>query len=235
MDNIYSIIGQLPNELKSCFMAFDNVLLSNITEIRLRINKPIIIYILDKPYFISKYDKLINHYTDSVRYLSGEEFKFILDNICNNSYHTHINTMINGYVTDNYGSRVGIAGEAVYKDSALTSVKNVESLNIRISHNIIDCSRNILNTLYLKSSPSIIIAGPPASGKTTILRDMTRLLSSGYAGKYRKVSVIDERKEFACKELFPEANEIHCVSFDKADSYFPKEANACYVLSLIHI
>lgn len=50
MDNIYSIIGQLPNELKSCFMAFDNVLLSNITEIRLRINKPIIIYILDKPY-----------------------------------------------------------------------------------------------------------------------------------------------------------------------------------------
>ena len=197
MDNIYSIIGQLPNELKSCFMAFDNVLLSNITEIRLRINKPIIIYILDKPYFISKYDKLINHYTNSVRYLSGEEFKFILDNICNNSYHTHINTMINGYVTDNYGSRVGIAGEAVYKDSALTSVKNIESLNIRISHNIIDCSRNILNTLYLKSSPSIIIAGPPASGKTTILRDMTRLLSSGYAGKYRKVSVIDERKELS--------------------------------------
>lgn len=42
--------------------------------------------------------------------------------------------------------------------------------------------------------------------------------------------VIDERKEFACKELFPEANEIHCVSFDKADSYFPKEANACYVI-----
>jgi len=197
MDNIYSIIGQLPNELKSCFMAFDNVLLSSITEIRLRINKPIIIYILDKPYFISKYDKLINHYTNSVRYLSGEEFKFILDNICNNSYHTHINTMINGYVTDNYGSRVGIAGEAVYKDSALTSVKNIESLNIRISHNIIDCSRNILNTLYLKSSPSIIIAGPPASGKTTILRDMTRLLSSGYAGKYRKVSVIDERKELS--------------------------------------
>ena len=42
--------------------------------------------------------------------------------------------------------------------------------------------------------------------------------------------VIDERKEFACKELFPEANEIHCVSFDKADSYFPKETNTCYVI-----
>ena len=42
--------------------------------------------------------------------------------------------------------------------------------------------------------------------------------------------VIDERKEFACKELFPEANEIYCVSFDKADSYFPKETNTCYVI-----
>ena len=42
--------------------------------------------------------------------------------------------------------------------------------------------------------------------------------------------VIDERKEFACKELFQEANEIHCVSFDKADTYFPKEANTCYVI-----
>lgn len=42
--------------------------------------------------------------------------------------------------------------------------------------------------------------------------------------------VIDERKEFACKELFPEANEIHCVPFDKADHYFPKETNTCYVI-----
>ena len=40
-----------------------------------------------------------------------------------------------------------------------------------------------------------------------------------------------KRKEFACKELFSmKLNEIHCVSFDKADSYFPKEANTCYVI-----
>ena len=58
------------------------------------------------------------------------------------------------------------------------------------------------------------------------LRQIYYLFTKSY---YIRLS-IDERKEFACKELFPEANEIHCVSFDKADSYFPKEANTCYVI-----
>ena len=37
----------------------------------------------------------------------------ILDSFCNNSYHTNMQTMIDGYVTDKFGSRIGIAGEAV--------------------------------------------------------------------------------------------------------------------------
>ena len=197
MDNIFSVLEHFPNDLKSLFFSFDISVLYKITEIRLRINKPIIIYILDKSFFISKYDKLINHYLSDCKCIDEEEFIFILDNLCNNSYHTNMQTMIDGYVTDKFGSRVGLAGEAVYKNEFVSSVKNINSFNIRISHNIIDCSRNILNILYTKSTPSVIIAGPPASGKTTILRDMARLLSSGYAGKYKKVSVIDERKELS--------------------------------------
>lgn len=50
-------------------------------------------------------------------------------------------TMIDGYVTDKFGSRIGIAGEAVYKNNLISSVKNISSLNIRISHNVVDCSK----------------------------------------------------------------------------------------------
>lgn len=39
-----------------------------------------------------------------------------------------------------------------------------------------------------------------------------------------------KEKNLHVKNYFQEANEIHCVSFDKADSYFPKEANTCYVI-----
>lgn len=197
MDNIFSVLEHFPSDLKNCFLSFDVSVLSKITEIRLRVNKPIVIYILDKPFFISKYDKLINHYLKDCRFISDDEFIFILDSFCNNSYHTNMQTMIDGYVTDKFGSRIGIAGEAVYKNNLISSVKNISSLNIRISHNVVDCSKNILNILFAKSTPSVIIAGPPSSGKTTILRDMARLLSSGYAGKYKKISVIDERKELS--------------------------------------
>lgn len=197
MDNIFSVLEHFPNDLKKCFLSFDISVLSKITEIRLRVDKPIIIYILDKPFFISKYDKLINHFVEDSRCINDEEFIFILDSLCNNSYHTNMQTMVEGYVTDRFGSRVGIAGEAVYKNGFVSSVKNINGLNFRISHSIENCSRNILNILYTKSTPSVIVAGPPASGKTTVLRDMARLLSSGYAGKYRKISVIDERKELS--------------------------------------
>lgn len=197
MDNIFSVLEHFPSDLKSCFLSFDISVLSKITEIRLRVNRPIILYILDKPFFISKYDKLINHFLDDCRCIGDEEFIFILDSLCNNSYHTNMQTMVDGYVTDKFGSRVGIAGEAVYKNDFVSSVKNINALNIRISHSVENCSRNILNILYTKSNPSVIIAGAPGSGKTTILRDMARLLSSGYAGQYRKIGVIDERKELS--------------------------------------
>lgn len=197
MDNIYTLLDSFPPALQNCFLSIGSTLLGKITEIRLRVNKPIVVYIFDKPFFISKYDKLINHYVSDCRSIDESEFMFILDNLCNNSYHTNMQNMINGFVTDKSGSRAGIAGEAVYDCGVVSSIKNISSLNLRISHNIIDCSRNILNLIYAKETPSIIVAGPPASGKTTILRDMARLLSSGYAEKYRKVSVIDERKELA--------------------------------------
>ena len=42
--------------------------------------------------------------------------------------------------------------------------------------------------------------------------------------------VIDNRIEFANKECFPTANEIHCVEYDQMDSILPEESNTCYVI-----
>ena len=43
----------------------------------------------------------------------------------------------------------------------------------------------------------VSVIGSSGSGKTTFLRDMSRLLSSGFGGKYRKVAVVDERSEIS--------------------------------------
>ncbi len=197
MDNISKIASLFPENIKELILGLDIRLLAQITEIRVRRRLPLIIYISKTPFFLSNYGKLVNHFSDSCISLNDNDFDKITDIVCNNSYHTKMNTMINGYVTTNSGSRIGIASTAVYKDSAISSVKNISSLNIRIAKQVKNCSRKILNTLYVNELPSVIIAGPPACGKTTVLRDMTRLLSSGFAGKYRKISIIDEREELS--------------------------------------
>ena len=43
----------------------------------------------------------------------------------------------------------------------------------------------------------LLIAGPPCSGKTTVLRDLIRQLSNGVSGVYHRVAVIDSRGELS--------------------------------------
>lgn len=42
--------------------------------------------------------------------------------------------------------------------------------------------------------------------------------------------VIDEREEFANRDCFPNANEIHCVPFNECEKILPKEENTCFVI-----
>ena len=44
---------------------------------------------------------------------------------------------------------------------------------------------------------STLICGEPASGKTSLLRDLARGLSSGDYGEIRRVAVVDERGELS--------------------------------------
>lgn len=186
-----------PPSLQAVFKELGRSTLLSLTEIRLRRDKPIIIYMLRSPLFISSRGKPVNHYSPECVSISSKEFDFVTDAVCSSSFHTNVGSMLRGYVTTDFGCRVGIASKAVYRDGALASVKDITALNIRISREIPDCSRPVLNMLYVGQTPSIIVAGPPSSGKTTFLRDAARLLSSGFAEKYRKVAVIDEREEIA--------------------------------------
>lgn len=197
MDNITYFFSAFPEYLSDVFNSFDKSIISLITEIRLRRNKAVIVYIKQIPYFISIGGKLVNHFSQNIISLDDDSFDFITDRLCNHSFHTNMNTMINGYITTKGGSRVGIGASAVYKDNSLNSIKDINSLNIRIAREHKNCSREILNLLFTEKNPSIIVAGPVLCGKTTFLRDFSRLLSSGFAGRYRKITIVDERREIA--------------------------------------
>ncbi|MCM1114420.1 MAG: hypothetical protein NC397_02890 [Clostridium sp.] len=197
MDNISYFISMMPTPLADIFNAIDKIVLEKINEIRLRKNKLIIIYIVNKPYFIEFSGKPVERANKLCVTCDSDTFEQICDRLCNHSYHTNMNTLIDGYVTVSNGSRVGVASTAVIKDNKISSVKNISSINIRISHEYKGAADRILNIVYKKELPSIIVAGKVSSGKTTLLRDYARQISSGYLGKYQKTAIIDERREIA--------------------------------------
>ena len=95
-----------------------------------------------------------------------------------------------GFITIRGGHRVVIAGKVVMEQGRVKTIKNISSINIRISHQIIGCSDEIMKYL----SGNILIVSPPRMGKTTLLRDILRNLANM---EKQSVAIVDERSEIA--------------------------------------
>ena len=100
----------------------------------------------------------------------------------------------NGYITVEGGHRIGITGKTMVKDGKVVSISDFSGINIRISHQIKGCGEK-LKQYILKDGlcENTMIISPPGLGKTTLLRDIIRILSEN--GK--NVSVADERGEIS--------------------------------------
>lgn len=145
-----------------------------------------------------------------------------LELITSNSVYAFQEEIRNGYITIKGGHRVGIAGKIVSEGLYVKSIKDIMSLNIRVSKEVKGCADKIFpylikgeNDLY-----NTLIVSPPQCGKTTMLRDLTRLLSTGCkVNGFRgiKVCVVDERSEIAaCYKGVPQ-NDVG-VRTDTLDS-----------------
>ncbi|CUP75796.1 stage III sporulation protein AA [Clostridium baratii] len=163
-----------------------------IQEIRLKINKPIIIY-TNKKEIVLYYD------------ITKEDIKYILQRISNYSIYAYEEEIKQGFITLKGGHRIGIAGECVMENNKVKTIKNIASINIRICKEILGCSKKILK--YIIGNDVVkntLIISPPKCGKTTILRDVARVISTGdkslnLSGK--KVTIIDERSEIGASYL----------------------------------
>ncbi len=103
-------------------------------------------------------------------------------------------TLYKGYLTIKSGHRVGVCG--TYLPEGHIDLESISSINIRIAREHPGSAFQLLNTVAADGGfRSLLIAGPPLSGKTTLLRDLGRSLSD--RPYCRKVVMIDERAELA--------------------------------------
>lgn len=200
MNEILETIEYFNDKLKNVFNCVDNNILSRISEVRIRRGREVIVVIKNTSYFVDYNGDIYDYPSVNSVIVSSDDFDEIFMNVCDYSIYNNVQNLTKGFVTLPNGSRVGVAGSAVIDDSKIISLKDITSLNFRISKQIKGCSNELLNFLYVNSFPSIIIAGKPNSGKTTLLRDIARGLGSGFNNRYIKIAVIDERNEIAGKK-----------------------------------
>ncbi|WP_180375504.1 stage III sporulation protein AA [Clostridium thermarum] len=180
------ILCILPQNLQLILKKLPN--LDKLQEIRIKANNPVILN-LDNQECILNYISTM------------EDLKTIMQRTSNYSLYAFEEEIKQGFITIKGGHRVGLCGKCVMEDNKVKTIKNIASINIRVSREVIGCSDKIMPFIINENNIlNTIIISPPKCGKTTILRDMARNISTGMKSlglSGKKVCIIDERSELA--------------------------------------
>lgn len=175
-------------------MVEQSVLSRGLEEIRLRLNRPLMVRNKDGFTCLSPLGQPCG-FLDS-HLVSSEDLQRTIQIITKNSWYAWEQEILGGYLTLPGGHRVGIAGKAVFASGTLKTIKNISSLNFRVAQEILGAADAVVDKVVPvpPGKPfSTLIVSPPGCGKTTLLRDLARQVANlGF-----QIAVIDERSEIA--------------------------------------
>lgn len=175
-----------------------NLNYDGLQELRLRVDEPLILLYKGDEYFVTEQGGLIQE-KGSGYCVSQNDIKETIEYISSFSLYAYEDEIRQGFITVQGGHRIGIAGKVILEQGKVKSIKYISFINIRMSHEKKGCGQNLLPYIYRNNQIChTLVISPPGCGKTTLLRDMVRLISNGteyYPGM--TVGVVDERSEIA--------------------------------------
>lgn len=167
---------------------------STLQEIRLRVNKPTVVMLNGESYYLGT-TGLVNEKRKAY-FCDADDLQNILLQSSNHSLYAINEQLKQGFVGLSNGIRLGISGQVVSENGKIITIKNFSGINVRIPHEVKGFGEKIINYLFENDQfLNTLIISPPAVGKTTLLRDLVRLLAGQFYGK--KVLVVDERNELS--------------------------------------
>ncbi len=192
-ETIMTVCDYLPRDIKNIIKDLPLRVMNDMTEIRLRAKRPLGLTLKGENVFLSKNGQVCHLWQQGLYEVTEQEVTECFNMMCDRSVYAFADQIKQGFITLKNGCRAGLAASAVYENGILSGFSKLSSINIRIAAEYKGCA--IPLTKYLSSG--LLIAGPPSSGKTTVLRDAVRLISDGIGTNRKRVAVIDSRGEIA--------------------------------------
>lgn len=165
-------------------------------EIRLRVGRPLQLVCGGVPRFASGDGTWCGR--EEAYRVTAAELNETMEYISGYSRYAFEDKIRQGFLTVQGGHRVGLGGGVVLDGGRVKTVSPVTFLNIRVAREAPGCGREVLSWLWEKGELlDTLVVSPPGLGKTTLLRDLIRLLSDGEGRRPCMVGVVDERSELA--------------------------------------
>lgn len=186
MNGLKNITKKLPDPVRLSLESLPDKIQENIEEIRIQTGQPMRIITGTEEIAVK-----INGGNNATK----ELLETTLSNLLDYSIYAYEDELSRGYITIEGGHRVGICGRTVSERGKVTLIKDISSINIRHSREIPGAAHKIINEIFDKHTglQNTVIVSPPKCGKTTLLRDIVRILSESGM----RVAVCDERSEIA--------------------------------------
>lgn len=127
-----------------------------------------------------------------------EALAWVLERASQHSIHTVLDQVRNGFVTVQGGHRLGLCGTGVVERGELTNLRTVSSLALRQAREVKGLAKSVAPQLFQEGRlANTLILAAPGKGKTTLLRDLVRVISAGEGCPALRVGLADERGEVA--------------------------------------
>lgn len=198
----------LPEKIKE---ALRYVNIRRVYEIRLRANKPTTVNFNGSYVYLGGYG--LTEKKEKAIYCDILDISDTIFRAGNYSVYSVEEQIRQGFLTAEHGERIGLAGEYVLEKGKVHALKHFTSLCIRVPHEVIGSGEEVYNICMSDTVCNLLLISSPGLGKTTILRDLSRILG---VKKKKNILICDERGEISSENVGESSDVIKFCDKERA-------------------